>query len=693
MENRLKDLIAQGKVIPFVGAGVSKDVKNIKGTQIFPDWKDLLKLLADGLSDDDAQIIKLKLKRANIDYLKIVDEIEEYYPTKTLYNNMLEKIFDVDRDDIEDSSLALAKSIWELKQKLIITTNYDKIMHWASTKPDNTKRWDIESIAEQASSFSDGVSKETVWHLHGHIENKHNIVLTTKSYERFYNASSDEFKTAFETLKIKLATKSFLFVGYSLDDEYFVNELEKITDIFHTQGTEHYVLLKKGKELSKRFDKKIIPIYYEDHGQPLIDLIQSLKPNIPKIYLEKIKELIVKLGGDVDEFLSAYFGQDYQELLIDENTYENFKFKLQNPDSSLSELIKEKQELEKKIEAYTLNKDTQTKIDEALKSLRFEEVREILDNYLKKTEHILEDRIKAHYQKALTYKEQIRYSDAKDEIENINSKKLEDATILNDYADIYELCGEYSEALPLYKKALKIREESLGENHLDTAILYNNLARLYELMGEYKKVEPLHLKALKIREEKLEENHSDMAQSYNNLAILYYGMGEYEKAEPLYLRAQKIKEENLGENHPTTATSYNNLALLYYAMGEYEKAEPLFLKSQKIREESLGENHPFIATSYNNLAGLYSVMGAYEKAEPLYLKSLKIREEVLGENHPDTAILYNNLGTFYYHTQEYQKSYGFIKRALEIFERVLPPNHHYIIECRDGLKVIEKKLN
>ena len=57
MEEELKRLIAEGKVIPFVGAGVSKEAKDSNGNNIFPEWKDLLKLLADGLEDNDKQII------------------------------------------------------------------------------------------------------------------------------------------------------------------------------------------------------------------------------------------------------------------------------------------------------------------------------------------------------------------------------------------------------------------------------------------------------------------------------------------------------------------------------------------------------------------------------------------------------------------------------------------------------------
>jgi len=156
------------------------------------------------------------------------------------------------------------------------------------------------------------------------------------------------------------------------------------------------------------------------------------------------------------------------------------------------------------------------------------------------------------------------------------------------------------------------------------ALLLNNLGRVYNFLGEYEKAELLYEKALKIREELLGEKHSDTARSYNNLANVYHLKGEYEKAELLYEKALKISEEVLGEKHPDTASSYNNLASLYDSKGEYEKAEPLFEKALKIREEVLGEKHPDTATSYGNLGLLYRDKKLCRKAKEFLEKCIEV---------------------------------------------------------------------
>jgi len=84
----------------------------------------------------------------------------------------------------------------------------------------------------------------------------------------------------------------------------------------------------------------------------------------------------------------------------------------------------------------------------------------------------------------------------------------------------------------------------------------NDLANLYRFMGQYSQAEPLYQRALKIREAKLGPDHTDVASSLNGLAGLYESMGQYAQAEPLYQRALKIREAKLGPDHPDVAAGW-----------------------------------------------------------------------------------------------------------------------------------------
>jgi len=276
LEEELKRLIAGNKVIPFVGAGVSKEIKYKTGENAFVNWKELLEILNTKVSEEPTKnYIKHCIDTKKIDYLQIADMIENELSEHD-FNKELKEIFNIDLSLIDEKTLELAKTIWELNSKLIITTNYDKILNY-SCSDINKNYWDIEAPFEQAKLLRDGVENPTIWHIHGHIDNVDNIILTSKKYNELYttNSENSKYKSALETLRHIISSKSLLFIGFSLDDEFVVNQLNRTIDIFGGNSHEHYVLCKQGSK-PNTLNNSIKVIEYEDYGQPLIDKLKSL---------------------------------------------------------------------------------------------------------------------------------------------------------------------------------------------------------------------------------------------------------------------------------------------------------------------------------------------------------------------------------------------------------------------------------
>ena len=268
------------------------------------------------------------------------------------------------------------------------------------------------------------------------------------------------------------------------------------------------------------------------------------------------------------------------------------------------------------------------------------------------------------YERALAIREQM-----------LGEQHPSTATSLNNLAELYGAQGKYVEAEPLYERALAIYEQVLGEEDPSTLMSLNNLAGFYNVQGKYWEAEPLYKRALVISEQVLGEQHPDTAMSLNNLAMLYDAQKKYGEAEPLYKRALAIREQVLGEQHADTAASLNNLGELYREQGKYEEAESLYKRALVIYEQVLGEQHPDTASCFNNLAALYREQGKYGEAESLYKRALEICEQVLGEQHPDTASSLNNLAALYDAQKKYGKAEPFYARALAIDEQILGPAH------------------
>ena len=63
---------------------------------------------------------------------------------------------------------------------------------------------------------------------------------------------------------------------------------------------------------------------------------------------------------------------------------------------------------------------------------------------------------------------------------------------MNNLALTYKTLARYTEAEPLYRRAIEIDEKALGKDHPDVATAYNNLASLLEDQGKYAEAEPLY---------------------------------------------------------------------------------------------------------------------------------------------------------------------------------------------------------
>jgi tetratricopeptide (TPR) repeat protein len=70
--------------------------------------------------------------------------------------------------------------------------------------------------------------------------------------------------------------------------------------------------------------------------------------------------------------------------------------------------------------------------------------------------------------------------------------------------------GKFREALPRAEQALKIRRKLLGADHVDTVTSLNDLAILYQSLGDCANAEPLYRQALEIDKEVLGETHPEV---------------------------------------------------------------------------------------------------------------------------------------------------------------------------------------
>jgi SIR2-like domain len=142
---------------------------------------------------------------------------------KRLFRRLLRQTSSPDFSEPGEPHGALA----DLKLPIYITTNYDGFMFLALQSREVSPSWKVcgwnELIRERRSAILEEAPKPAnplVYHLHGHYEAPHSMVLTENDYLEFLVRLSKDGSERLlpPVVRSALAETSLMFVGYSLSD-------------------------------------------------------------------------------------------------------------------------------------------------------------------------------------------------------------------------------------------------------------------------------------------------------------------------------------------------------------------------------------------------------------------------------------------------------------------------------------------
>ena len=204
----LKDLRQDGRLIPFVGAGLSIPLG-------LPDWSTLIAFIADQL-DYDPEVFKLNGNDL---------QLAQYYVAKMGIGKLrseMDRQFNPSDAQIRNSRAHTA--LVEMKLPLIYTTNYDRIIERAF----GLKGTACHAVANLDDIVAAPVDATTqIVKLHGTFDDDGSLVLTETSYfDRLEFESPIDIK-----MRADILGKTLLFIGYSLSDiniRYMLYKLYKM---------------------------------------------------------------------------------------------------------------------------------------------------------------------------------------------------------------------------------------------------------------------------------------------------------------------------------------------------------------------------------------------------------------------------------------------------------------------------------
>lgn len=197
------DSILDFKMIPFIGAGMSKGF----GAS---DWSTII------------DVLKSELKTSTSNYLLVAQEYEEKFGRDKLIIQLKKhcKLNDVNSLTLENHMKLLS-----MNPPIIYTTNYDNAIEEAAS----FIRKDYKTVVNLKDIVELEHNARQIIKFHGDFTDKDSLVFTRKDYDNRLNISEHPLDILFRS---HILGKSVLFLGYSFNDENIEYIFNKHSELY-----------------------------------------------------------------------------------------------------------------------------------------------------------------------------------------------------------------------------------------------------------------------------------------------------------------------------------------------------------------------------------------------------------------------------------------------------------------------------
>lgn len=225
------------RIIPFVGAGISKSVG-------LPLWMELFKDAKNFIPDIHHNTFNFYYEKADVDKM-----IEFIFDTSAIINNKeslkMKLIEPIISTKIEDEILleSVIQDIIRFNSDYIITTNYDKLIEKTDVLNNNSYSKSKNILTFEGFEILE--DSQFIFHIHGDIDFLSSMVVTNSDYETLYGNEANR-----RILNGLINKRSMLFLGFSLNDKYFSDEFTNICESNKGYCTNYFVMI-NGNEAQK----------------------------------------------------------------------------------------------------------------------------------------------------------------------------------------------------------------------------------------------------------------------------------------------------------------------------------------------------------------------------------------------------------------------------------------------------------
>jgi serine/threonine-protein kinase len=191
------------------------------------------------------------------------------------------------------------------------------------------------------------------------------------------------------------------------------------------------------------------------------------------------------------------------------------------------------------------------------------------------------------------------------------------ADIYGNLGLVYAELGAYQKADSLYNLMLQLNVRFYGDVSPKVAWVYQDLAYLYGKQLRYREAIPFIKKAVYIREVTLGPDHILLAYALDLLADAFSGINALDSAGYYYQKSLNIYQNSDSSGWIYMASPLKGMGTVLFKKGRYREALGYFREALKIREGTLTPDNYVIARAQTSLAQCLIALRSYEEAESL----------------------------------------------------------------------------
>ena len=238
--------------------------------------------------------------------------------------------------------------------------------------------------------------------------------------------------------------------------------------------------------------------------------------------------------------------------------------------------------------------------------------------------------------------------------------------IAHDLGTVVYREGKFTDSLPYFESAVKIRSAAFGADSVEAANSIQATGNALVAMDRAQEAAERFGEAIAIYTARLGPDHPDVATAYNDIGSTYHRAGDYARALANAQHVKAIREKILGPDHPDVAESLVNEAIEATNLDRWDIVSANYPRAIAIYEAKYGKDSLEIAVTSINLGEAQRAQGHLDAAEKSYTRARDIIAKQLGEDHPMLGHAWNGLGQVELARGHHEEAGRLLERAVQI---------------------------